>query len=290
MTELYDTYKDLKACAKVLGDYEKLSVNELADKYCELTDNKTDSGLRDAYFSALILRFWYKIYKLFSENVTLNLSYTDYYDWVVGAIVMACSPENRSWQKDPSLNAQQVINKILATRFLAAAYYESNLQKNQGKHLTVSLDATLAGSDDDKDRTLLETIPDDSTDMKASNDNVAVVVQHYINSNKIIEAIIFDTIAYKDTYKHDKRVVKTTDAEGNPTKYTQHTSEFWPFKVVKELCALTDSYEKYFLSTYSASQKSFEAAFNTLKKANNQKKYKMLDAALADLKQSYASI
>lgn len=290
MTELYDTYKDLKACAKTLGDYEKLSVNELADKYCELTDNKTDSGLRDVYFSALLLRFWYRIYKLFSENVTLNLSYTDYYDWVVGAIVMACAPENRSWQKTSGLNAQQVINQILATRFVAAAYYDSNLQKNRGKHLTVSLDATLAGSDDDKDRTLLETIPDDSADTKASNDNVAAVVQHYINSNKIIEAIIFDTIAYKDTYKHDKRVVKTTDAEGNPTKYAHHTSEFWPFKAVKELGALTDSYETYFLSTYSASQKSFRAAFAALRKANNQKKYKMLDAALTGLKQSYASI
>lgn len=288
MTELYDTYKDLKACAKAIEDYEKISIDELADKYCEYTD--TESPERDAYFCALVLRFWYKIYKLYSENVTLNLSYTEYYDWIVGAILMATAPDARAWQKDSKLSAQQVINQILATRFVAAAYYESNLQKNLGKHMTVSLDATMAGSDDDKDRALIETIPDESVDTSASQEAVAAVIQHYINNNKIIEAIIFDTIAYKDTYKHEKKVIKTTDSEGNPTKYTRHTSEFWPFKVVKELCALSDNYEKYFLSTYSASQKSFEAAFNAIKKANNQKKYKMLDAALADLKASYASI
>lgn len=281
MGELDLTFKEFKCYARTLGAYEKISIDELANKYCEATDNGLEYE-RNVYFCALTLRFWYKIHKLYVENHSLGLDHTDYFNWVTGAIFMACEKGARQWQTNPKLNAQQVINQILATRFVAAAYYESNLQKNQGKFATVSLDDPISADDD---TTLGEIVADPRTPADINEDDaVSGLIQDFIRMNKLIEAIIFDTIAYKDCYKHEKKTVKETDAEGNVKRYTRHSSQFWPFKLVKELNLLEEDYVEYFVSTYGGSQAAIEAAFHALQKANNQKKYKMVDAALADLK------
>lgn len=279
MTTLELAHKDFKLSARQLGDYEKLSVNELADKYCEATDNE-DEEMRNRYFSALILRFWYKIPKLYAENQSLNVDYTDVFTWVTGAIIMACAKEARAWQTNPKLNAQQVINQVLATRFVAAAYYDSNLQKNQGKHLECSLDDPLG---DEDGSTLGDIIADDRI-TQPGDDGVWAIIQDYISKNKVIEAIIIDNVAFKDVFKHEKKIVKSVDPDGNPTKHTEYYTSFWPFKLVKELGALDEQYVTYFLNTYSVSKKAFDAAFAVLAKANNQKKYRMVDATMADLR------
>lgn len=281
MDNLNLAFKEFREYAKAIGEYEKISINELANKYCEATDSHNEYQ-RNVYFSALVLRFWYKINKLYTENLSLGIDREDCFGWVTGAIMMACEPDKRVWQKDPKLNAQQVINQTLATRFVAAAYYESNLQKNQGKHMMASLDDPI-DSEDGK-ITLGDTVPDERYMPDTEGNQAVFIIQDYINKNKIVEAIILDNVANKDVFKHEKHIVKGFDAEGNKTRYTQGSSTFWPFKLVKELGTLDDAYIKYFLQTYSVSKAAFDAAFAVIKKANNQKKYKMVDATIADLK------
>jgi NADH:ubiquinone oxidoreductase subunit len=288
MNELEEVYRDLKASAKMLGTpYEKVSIDELANKYCEATDNQ-DDYTRDIYFSALILRFWFKISKMYAENRTLQLSYTDYFDWLTGAIIQACAPDARAWQKDSKLSAQQVINQILATRFVAQAYYESNLLKNKGKLSTCSLDEEL---DDESGLTIGDRVADDEgyAAPEDTDDKVRCLIQDFIYENKLLEAIIFDNIAYKDCYKHEKKVIRTTNLDGEKVSYTRHMSTFWPYKLVKELRELDAEYATYFMNEYHVSTKAFEAAFNTLQKANSQKKYKIVENALADLKKYVAA-
>ena len=284
MGELEDTLKSFKLCAKQINDYDKLTVNELAEGYCNATD-LGEEELRDSYFSALVLRFWYKINKLYSENLTLNLDKTDYFDWISGAILMACDKDARVWRTNKSLNAQQVINQVLSTRFVAAAYYDSNLQKNQGKLNTTSLDDYIG---DENDGITVGDMVADDTNPHAESDVIAIV-QDFINQNKIVEAIIFDNIAFKDCYKHEQKVVRTNNSVGEKVKYTQHSSSFWPFKLVKELNSLDMNYLNYFISTYSVSRPILNAGFSAITKANNQKKYKMINAALKEL-QSYATV
>ena len=43
-----------------LGDYQKLTVEELADGYCDAKDAGIEE-IKNYYLSALILRFWNKI-------------------------------------------------------------------------------------------------------------------------------------------------------------------------------------------------------------------------------------
>ena len=284
MSELEDALKSFKLCAKQIDNYEKLTVNELADGYCDATDNGQED-LRDAYYSALVLRFWYKINKLYSENLTLNLDKTDYFDWISNAILMACNKDARAWRTNKSLNAQQVINQVLSTRFVAAAYYDSNLQKNQGKLNTMSLDDYVG---DEGDGITVGDMVADDTNPHAEDEAISVI-QNFIDANKIVEAIIFDNIAFKDCYKHEQKVIREKNSAGENIKYTKHISSFWPFKLVKELNTLDIEYGRYFISTYSVSPTIFKAGIEAIQKANNQKKYKMIGAALKEL-ESYVTV
>lgn len=282
MDALMEAFRDFRTCARPLGEYENIPLNELADKYCEATDNK-DESKRNIYFSALVLRFWYKVNKMYTENLSLGIDRIDCLTWLTEAILMVCEKDKRAWQTNPKLNVQQVINQTLATRFVAAAYYDSNLKKNQGKHNIISLDQTV---DDEGLVSMSDTIADDNSNITKDVSDSSYIVQGYLDDNKIVEAIILDNVATKDVFKQDKKVIKEKDENGKITKHTETSTTFWPFKLVKELNTLDESYIDYFLNTYTVSKKAFEAAFNAIRKANNQKKYKMVNATLNDFKTS----
>lgn len=285
---LQDTKRDLMTCARQLSrPYEKYSIDELANAYCEADDthNTTLSGV---YFSALLLRFWYQIPKLATELKDYKVDYLDCYDGVVDALVQACAKDNRKWQYT-DLSAEQVINQILRTRFKAAKIYEANLQKNAGRHLEVSMDAPIYGGlGDDAEMTLADTLEDDRVDYGAEADSVIMFIQNYINNNKIIEAILIDNIAFNDVQKHYKKVVKTTNTDGETIRYTEHSSEFWAYKLVQIVSKLPETYKKTFMERYSISEEKLTATLDVIDHSNNQKIYRWLDKCLADLKVSYA--
>ena len=110
---LNDTKRDLTFLArKLVKPYEQYSIDELADAYCDAVDNNNEE-LMNIYISALILRFWYTIDKMYKSNtVAPSLEYEDFFWWLYEAIEYAC--KYRGW-RDPSknLNAQQCINKCI---------------------------------------------------------------------------------------------------------------------------------------------------------------------------------
>ena len=120
-----------------------------------------------------------------------------------------------------------------------------------------------------------------------AEDPAKQLIQSFIDRNKIVEAIILDTIAFNDSQK----LVKTTNtyfdsATGKNKKFVSYVEKLWPYKVVKNLNSLTDDYKKYFNLTYSINPEKFTAAFNSIKKANNTKLYKFLDATLEDARKN----
>ena len=281
MASLDLAFKDFKAAASRVKDQESLTITELADKYCEATDgNKGD--LANAYFSALVVRFWGKIQKAYVKNKTaLRVSREDCYDWLISSILMACDKDARVWQKDANINAQQAINQVFSTRFEKMAYYESNLLKNKGAHATCSLDEPISKNDDDQSRTLGDLIEDKNSEISKEGD-VTDFIQSLLDKDKVVEAIIFDNIVDpdKDVFKHKKKLIKTKTSDGEPLKYTKHTAEFWEFKLMKELNELDGNYKNYFLAKYNVSTGAVNAALDVLARANNQKKYRMLRAAI----------
>lgn len=284
---LNETKNDLiEQARKLMRPYESYSIDELADAYCAATDTSNDA-LMGTYLSALILRFWYQIPKLCNELQMFKKDFQDCYDGVLDAIIQACAPDNRKWQTT-SISAEQVINQIISTRFKAATIYEANLQKNAGRHLEVSLDASFMGDDEDSTKTLADTIESDDRIYDYDTDAVITLIQNYINRNKIVEAIVIDNIVFNDVQRHFKKIVKTVNAAGEPYKYTEYSSEFWLYKLIQIVSKLPESYKTSFRSRYTISEEKLNVVLKVIDEANNQKLRKYTKSVLAELKGSYA--
>ena len=284
---LNDTKKDLiEQARKLVKPYEQYSIDELADAYCDATDTGNEQ-LKNIYISALILRFWYKIDKMYRENtVAPCLEYEDFFWWLYEAIEYAC--KYRGWRDETKkLNAQQCINKCIDTIKLQK-YYDLRLDKKKAVNYCTSMDAPIAGDSDDEAKTLGDMLEDEDDCFDTSVDDVMMLVQNYINRNKIIEAILIDNIAFNDVQRHSKRTIKTTNADGETYRYTEHSSEFWPYKLVQIVSKLPATYKSSFMSRYHISEEKLTTVLDVIDRANNQKLYKYLKSCLAELKVSYA--
>lgn len=289
---LNETKRDLTICARKLAKpYESYSIDELANAYCDAVDSD-NAQLKDIYISALILRFWFNIDKMYRSNtVAPSLDREDFFWWLYDAIEYAC--KYRGW-RDPNknLNAQQCINKCIETIKLQK-YYDLRLDKRKAINYCVSMDepmvgATLTGSNPGESKTVGEMLESEETVDDHSTDDVILLVQSYINRNKIIEAIIIDSIAFNDVQRHFKKTVKTKNYKGEDIKYVEHSGEFWPYKLVQIVSKLPDTYKKSFMERYSISEEKLTTVLDTISNTNNQKLYKYLDRTLAELKVSYA--
>jgi hypothetical protein len=281
---LHDTKRDLTVLARRLSKpYEDYSIDELADAYCEAVDTNNDT-LKDVYISALVLRFWYAIDKMYKSNtVAPSLEYEDFFWWLYEAIEYAC--KYRGWRDTTkNLNAQQCINKCIETIKLQK-YYNLRLDKNKTVNFTVSMDAPIGGDGDDAAKTIGDMLEAEETWDDHSKDDVITLVQSYVNRNKIIEAILIDNIAFNDVQRYSKRTIKTDSA-----KYTEYSSEFWPYKLVQIVSKLPDSYKYEFMSKYRIAEEKLDAVLSAVDRANNQKLYKYLRLTLDELRTSYAVI
>lgn len=281
---LKETKKDLTFQArKLIKPYEEYSIDELADAYCAAVDSGEES-LKNIYISALILRFWYAIDKMYKSNtVAPSLDYEDFFWWLYEAIEYAC--KYRGWQ-DPTknLNAQQCINKCINTIKLQK-YYDLRLDKRKVVNNCCSIETPLG---DDSGKTIGDVLEAmESCDDYHANDNAIMLVQSYINRNKIIEAILLDNIAFNDVQKYSKKTIKTKNADGESIKYVEYSSEFWPYKLVQIVSKLPDTYKTYFMSRYSIAEDKLTSILEVIDRANNQKLYKYLDRTLAELRASY---
>lgn len=283
---LQQTKRDLVAQARrLVKPYEKYSIDELANAYCDAVDNN-DETLKDIYISALILRFWYTIDKMYRSNtVAPSLEYEDFFWWLYEAIEYAC--KYRGW-RDPTknLNAQQCINKCIDTIKLQK-YYDLRLDKRKVVNHSCSLETPVGGDSGGDSKTIGDLLESEEYTDDHSTDDAVLLVQSYINRNKIIEAILIDNIAFNDVQRFSKKVVKTKNSKGEDVKYVEHSSEFWPYRLVQIVSKLPASYKAYFMKRYTISSEKLDAVLEAINKANNQKLYKFLYRTLAELKATY---
>jgi hypothetical protein len=221
-----------------------------------------------------------------ANTVAPSLEYEDFFWWLYEAIEYAC--KYRGW-RDPSknLNAQQCINKCIDTIKLQK-YYELRLDKRKVVNNSCSLDAVIGEDQDTGNKSLADILEsEDNLEDCYIDDDAVLLVQSYINRNKIIEAILLDNIAFNDVQKHFRRVVKKHTAEGKSSRYIEHSSEFWPYKLIQIINKLPDTYKSYFMKRYTISEEKLTAILEAIKKANNQKLYKYLYRTLSELRTSY---
>ena len=287
---LNDTKRDLTFLARqLMKPYEQYSIDELADAYCDATDSNNET-LKNIYISALILRFWYTIDKMYSSNtVAPSLEHEDFFWWLYEAIEYAC--KYRGW-RDPAkkLNAQQCINKCIETIKLQK-YYNLRLDKNKTVNHCCSIDATIGEQNDSGSKTLADVLESDyDMDDVYADDDAIMLIQSYINKNKVVEAILLDNIAFNDVQRHYKKTIKTTTPTGATVRYVEHSSEFWPYRLVQIVSKLPETYKNDFMAKYKISEEKLDAVLGIVDKANNQKLYKYLRATLAELRATYGVI
>jgi uncharacterized protein YktA (UPF0223 family) len=283
---LTETKKDLvQQARKLIKPYEQYSIDELADAYCDAFDAGNET-LKNIYISALILRFWYTIDKMYKANtVAPSLEHEDFFWWLYEAIEYAC--KYRGWRDaSKKLNAQQCINKCIDTIKLQK-YYDMRLDKRKVANHCCSLDAPFGSDGDDAAKTLGDVIEAEESLEDSVNEDAILLVQSYINRNKVIEAILLDNIAFNDVQKYSKKVVKAKTEEGETYRYTEHSSEFWPYKLVQIVSKLPDTYKTYFMSRYSISEEKLTTILEVIHRANNQKLYRYLDKTLTELRATY---
>jgi len=291
---LIDVKRDCVNYAKQLGDYQSIDIDTLATKYCEALDNN-DMPNKNRYLSALILRFWYVIDKLYKRDYQLKLEYEDFFGWLVEAINYAA--KYRGWlkpnAKGKTPNAQSCINQCIAT-IRSQHYYAMNLDKSKVNQSTISLDRVL--SSDDSNTTTVGDLLEDSDYENARNwEQSAEVVKSYIqtiiNDGRPIDAIILDLVAFNEVEKQTKKITKEIDENGNKLIKREVESEFWAHKLVKMLGNLPEGYSKYFADTYNIGSETLNAALEKVKASNNQKLYrymrKCFDSCRGNLKQAF---
>jgi hypothetical protein len=274
MTDLKNVYREQ---AKYLPyNYETASVEDMLSNYKKYRN--TPNPKANHYFAGLMLRFWYIQSKCeFKYNVTLHEDRIFYHDCEVDAINLATD----YWNEEKGVKGTQAINKCIST-ILLREMYQRRLDKHKSNYRLNSLDTPIAGDEDGM--TIGDTLVDDGADpMASTTDGAHCLIQYYLDSDKIVEAIILDTIAHNDTFKHTSKT-KKIELEEETVKYTEHSTEFWAYKVVQLLGNLPAQYINHFLTEYEVDEKILLVGIDAIKQANNQKLYRYLEKTLKSCK------
>ena len=270
--------------------YEKLNETELANGYCNALDSGDDLK-RNQYYAALMLRYWYKIFKYKETCKSTRLEDIDYIDWLSDALDIAF--QYRDWQnpnksifKDPKA-VDKIINRCCFS--IRGLYYqEFNKDKRKINYLTTSIE-------DQKEK--FGNASESNIGTYDNNvDLVSGLIDLYIKENNILGAIIVDNIGYQDSYKEERNIYYTEEvALGNEDKENpklikvknyKYKYSFDKRKLVKNLLHLNDKYFDYFKNNYlyDYNLEKLEEVKLFLKNTTGSKLYSMLEFILKDLK------
>lgn len=291
MNPLITFKQQLLAKARKLPDFdsstiEKDKITAWANAYCEAYDN-SDEEKKDLYISALMLKFWYQISDMYEKTKTCGqYEYEDYSSILFNCISIACDKKHRAWQKNKKLSAQSCINQVIATRGVAQIMYESNLTKNSANVPAnqIHLDAVVYG---DEDMLVSDSFGKEDV---ALNYSPKGLIQHFIDNNKIIEAIILDNIAFDNCMRTNSTKKTYVDENGKESSYKVETNEFYARQCVQSLVHLPTNYLEYFKNNYNIETKKLSAALDRIKSSNTTKLNKFLVATLNSAKEEMTCI
>lgn len=193
---LEQEYKTFYDCASArIPNWKTANKNDLANAYI---DNEDNEFLRNAYFSALMLRYWGNIGKYYTSSKSSGFTIDECYSWLVEAIMYALKA--RKWRNPRSplskdKNApDKVINRCIYSR-RQYYYYISNLKKNRGKQYDVHLNSLLETELEDHNKYLM-----DNTDYSCmlNGGNIYTYLRSLFLNKKYAQGIIVYTLLKDD--------------------------------------------------------------------------------------------
>ena len=282
--------------------YQELSKRELANGYCD-AEEAGNEVLRSAYYGALMLRYWYKIFEWYQSCKSLRLEMEDYILWLDDCLRDALY--YRSWRPtrqiekdehgkfigpyvtnpqyrpdDPDA-ADRSINYFCGAK-RGKEYQAFNKDKRKANAQTISLDTSV-----DENGDCMLQYAGAYEDAKQL-DSINFLIKKLLADKQLIEAIIVDGISHFDSYKTTKETVAVTEVDENGVEYkvtqNRYSTEFNKRKLVKHLNSLNDSFIKYFHTTYGLNINKTKELVAEIQKLPNVKLYKYIEKTLIQLK------
>lgn len=274
-----------KQSASGLGEYELLSKTELANGYCD-AEEQNNKVKKDQYWSALMLRYWYKIYEWIENSSSLHLDPEEFVGWLNDALYVAFYYKTwrQEFKKDGSVNPyywrldnnapDKIINRcIFSQRGKVYQYY--NKDKRKTNVITMSIDKEV---NDNGDCALdFMNCTSDEIELDGTKD----LIKLFLKKDKGIEALIIDGIVNGDSFKVASKKGNVEDVD-----YDQTSSyNFDMRRLIKHLTNLDEKYIKtVFCPIYNLSKEEGISLFEELKTINNKKLYKYINKTLIELR------
>lgn len=304
---------DIRECQKAfienasaLGDYQAMSKTELANGYCdydeamraaEAANNRKEAerckAIRDAYHSALMLRYWYKIFEWQKNSSSLNLDYVDYMGWLDDSLWVAFyyrmwRYEYKAvvkhgvfieWKLDSNGNRipnpyyldvnapDKIINRCCGS-MRGRVYQYYNKDKRKCDVQTFSIDNMLEDYGDSASKTM-ECYTEDN-----HNEGLYSLVQYFVEREQLIEALIIDGVANYSTFTEEKTETGVREAAFNSRL------------LVKHLNSLNDPVLYHFSETFDVPTETVYAVKDKICSMNNTKLYKLIDKTFLQIKQT----
>ena len=321
--DLREMQNSHKLVAEMLGDYQLMTKTELANGYCDMQEKAWEAKevgdkknyayyeeMRNAYNSALMLRYWYKIFEWMQNSSSLRLPATDFVDWLYKGLWVAFYykawryeyeaevkeghfikwkldadgnkiPNKYYWRKDPDAPDKMINRCCGSIRGRAYQYY--NKDKRKSNTQTYSLDTMV---DEDGDGTLINS---GCFEEKQSGSKIDCLISDFLGRGEGLEALIVDGIANYDTYKvskqEEKEMIYDEDLDEEvETSVTRYKTAFDARKLVKHLNQIDEDFMKRFCRIYAIEKVYGDSLFDTLKKTSNVKLYKAIEKTLQEIR------
>lgn len=306
MTEtLLFMYKNFLNAAKGLpnfidGQKEDVpyDITELANGYCAAED-AGDEVKKNQYISALMIRYWHMVSVLYEQSKSTKLEITDMVDWVYEGLMKAFSyrswlDPNKAISKDEK-GAEKCFNQCITS--IRGHYYQRfNSDKRKINYLPLdSLDTPDYESEEGISVNRIETLVGDNGNY--SPKMCESIINKYIKDNKLLEALIIDGIAYRDSFdlKSYSEVIKKNSEDEEEmseavitedTVVNHYAVEFNTRKLVKHLTSIFDSedFAKQLSQQYHISLSDLLEATTKFKSLTCKRMNKLISKTLNDLK------
>lgn len=314
--------------ANKLSEYASMSKTQLANGYCDadeasviakaqgnIAEATRQEKLRSSYFSALMIRYWYKVYEWQSNSASLMLDKEEFIEWLSHSLYVAFYYREWryeyqaitrhgkfiDWKYDEQGNkilnkyyyikddtaVDKIINRCCAS-MRGRVYQSHNKDKRKANTQTYSLDSMVEDNGD----SALEFTKCTQDDQPPILRGIHILVNEFIKKDQPVEALIIDGIANYDSYKvkkdREQMLVQNKDGEFVNKKVTKTSTVFDPRKLVRHLTSLDANFITDFCKGYQIDLSKQTSIYEKLKGLTNAKLYKYIKKTLTQISQDKA--
>lgn len=294
--ELHTTY--LNEAIK-LGDYESMSKTYLANKYCDEEEAMWDAeavgneyaakeheALRSQYLSALMLRYWGKVYKWKEEAKSLSYTDGDYVDMLYHSLWVAFYYKawryeyeavvrkgkflewklDENGQKIPNdyyyLKDEKAVDKIINRCCMSMKGRKYQHENTDNRKVNVNKYSIDSKQQDIGDKALLDCGCYTSDNPVSGVDEI---INMYLKRDRLVEALIVDSIIYSNPFKtkRTKKIVMNHD-EHIEEKVIVEKQEFSKRDLSKYLRTLPEEDLAVFCARYAVDKEKITKKLNSL--------------------------